>query len=69
MKNSADESLRQALKSATAGRSSGKGGLKRAVTLMVDYLTSQSNSVAKEQERIRQKIDNGARLTNHRFTV
>jgi hypothetical protein len=38
-------------------------------TLIAEYLSKQARTVASEQQRIQKKIQDGSRLTKHRFTV
>ena len=43
--------------------------IQEGARLMAEYLSKQTGAVASEQQRIKSKIQDGSRLTKHRFTV
>lgn len=43
--------------------------IQEGARLMTDYLSKQTGAVAAEQRRIKDKMQDGSRLTKHRFTV
>jgi len=43
--------------------------IQQGMHLIAEYLSKQARTVASEQNRIQEKIQDGSRLTKHRFTV
>jgi|GEM_PF-6952787 hypothetical protein len=68
-KKSAEDIIAEALHVAADVSKEPLSQVREGARLMAEYLTRQMRSVAADQDRVREKANDGSRLTKHRFTV
>jgi hypothetical protein len=66
---SPDELILDALQKVEDASREPAAQIQEGIRLLTKYLTQQNELVASEQRRIRRKVQDGSRLTKHRFTV
>jgi hypothetical protein len=66
---SADEVLAQGLQDAANASEEPLNQIRSGAQVIFSYLAGKISEVALEQDRIREKIDDGSRLTKHRFNT